>query len=202
MTGVELLCLLVLGLQVAGLLRLADDPRRRVWRFGVLVVAAWVAEVTCIRAYGFYTYDPSWAVFVDVMPLTVALIWPTVILSARDVVRALGVTDRWRPAATAALVFADAWLIEPVAVRAGLWQWHAPGIFGVPPIGVLGWAFFTGLAVTLIESNERAGRSALADAAVVVGAPLGTHALLLLAWWGGLRWVSGPMRGELDLDQR
>ena len=104
-----------------------------------------------------------------------------VVVSSGDLARRL-VGERGFPVplATALLVLADASLIEPIAVRAGLWSWTSPGLFHVPPVGVLGWAFFA-FAVELF-----ADRGLL----VVVLAPLTAHALLVASWWGALRWLS------------
>ena len=135
-----------------------------------------------IRAYGFYGYSPEWSVFLDQLPLTVALIWPVVIHSARDLAHAIGA--RRVAVAAAALVFTDAALIEPVAVQSGLWTWFEPGFFGVPLIGVIGWAVFAGVTLRLVERS----------AVVVILAPAAiTHLVLLASWWGGLRWVSAPI---------
>ncbi len=152
-------------------------------RMALLLVAAWIGEDSVIRAYGFYAYDEGWSLFLDRVPLLIVVIWPVVIDSAWSLGRALG-RGAAVPVVAAAFVLADASLIEPVAVHAGLWRWTEPGLFSVPPVGILGWAFFAGLVVALAP---RVGWLA------VLLAPLGTHALLLGAWWGGLRWVSGPI---------
>lgn len=197
MFGLELACLAILALYLA-----VELPRRRargvfLRRLGLVTAASWLAEDTCIRLYDFYAYAPGWSVFVDRVPLLVILIWAPVVFSAWALARRLlPAGGRWVPLAGAALVFADAWLIEPIAVAAGLWRWHAPGLFGVPPIGVLGWAFFAGTCIALFEWNDRRGAPARADALVVPLAALATHALLLATWWGALRWISVPLPGR------
>jgi hypothetical protein len=164
--------------------RRGPRPLAALGSYLLLAVAAWLGEATCIHAYGFYAYSSAWTLFVGPVPALVALIWPVVILSARDLARALapGASATRVALLTAGVVLADAALIEPVAVRAGLWTWSAPGPFAVPPIGVLGWAFFTVAAALALE------RARL----LVALAPVVTHALLVAAWWGALRWVSGP----------
>lgn len=194
MTGpspvLELACLAIVGLWVgmaagrpgqAGLLR----------RYAVLVAAAWIAEDTCIHAYGFYGYHPDWHGFVDRVPLLVLLIWPVVILSDRSLARHL--RGRAAPILAGVLVVADAALIEPVAVRAGLWAWTRPGLFGVPPVGVLGWGIFAACAAAVLDWNDRRGARPWADLSVLLLAPLGTHLGLLAAWWGLFRWIEGPV---------
>ncbi|HBP16715.1 MAG TPA: hypothetical protein DEA08_02835 [Planctomycetes bacterium] len=170
-------------------------PAERSWAyrsFLLLALAGWVGEASCIRAYGFYAYDPGWRLWLDVVPLCVVCVWPMVILSALDLARAL----RAERAAVlcALLVLADAALIEPVAVQAGLWRWSEPGLFAVPPVGVLGWAFFTLCATGWLErTRDHAGRAC----ALVLLAPLGCHLLLLASWWGALRWLSRPLPDAL-----
>jgi len=166
-------------------------PAERAWAyraFVLLALAGWVGEASCIRAYGFYAYAPGWRLWLDVVPLCVVCVWPMVILSALDLARALRAE---RAAGLCALiVLADAALIEPVAVQAGLWSWSEPGLFEVPPIGVAGWSFFTLCATAWLERTRGAPWRA---SALVLLAPLGCHLLLLIAWWGALRWVSRPL---------
>lgn len=188
MSAVEIACALVLAVYAAA------HARTRRWpaEAALLGIAGWIGEVTCVRAYGLYEYDPSiWRVRLDVVPLMVALIWPAVVLSARAIARRL--LGPARPAvlalATGALVLFDAALIEPIAVRAGLWSWHEPGLFAVPIVGFLGWGYFATAAAYGLERWPGRGRLA-----VVVLAPFVTHALLLASWWGALRWT---LRGEL-----
>ena len=194
MTALELVCLLIVAQFVV--IRARRDPRpwAFVRRLGALAVAAWIGEDTCIRLYGFYEYAPSWTLWVDVTPLAVPLIWPVVVHSAWDLARyLLPPGSRWVVPAAAAIVLADASFIEPIAVRAGLWWWTKPGLFAVPPVGVLGWALFALAALTMLTRWPRLLERPLGWLALWVGAPLACHALLLAAWWGALRWVSGPV---------
>ena len=180
---IELGCALVLAVYVAAHAR---APR---WALeaALLAVAGWVGEVGCVRLYGLYQYDPSaWRARLDVMPVMVALIWPAVILSARDIARRL-VGARGSALAvgvvTGALVVFDAALIEPIAVAAKLWSWNEGGVFGVPVAGLLGWGWFAALAAWSLERWPR--RPWL----VAIVAPLGAHAMIVATWWGALRWV-------------
>jgi hypothetical protein len=84
------------------------------------------------------------------------------------------------------LVDADASLIEPIAVKAGLWSWTEAGPFTVPVIGVLGWGFF---AFGVVLVLERRAHGPAARAAVLVAGPAAAHVLLLSSWWAALRWL-------------
>ena len=190
----ELLCAAIVVQFVVIRARRDPEPRAFLARLLALSLAAWIGEDTCIRLYGFYQYHPVWSLWADVTPLLVPLIWPVVIHSAWDLARLL-LADRRRrvPLVVAALVLADASFIEPIAVAADLWHWTAPGPFGVPPIGVLGWAFFALLAVGMLERFPGLLQRPQGWLAFLVAVPLGCHLLLLATWWGALRWLSGPI---------
>ncbi len=205
MVGLQWSCLAILFVHM-GVAWWVSDRREVFLRRALLLVgASWVAEDTCIRAYQFYTYNEGWWGFIDKMPLMIAVIWPGVILSAWELVRAAQrKTAHALPSATHAdsvrtgwlvglMVWADASLIEPIAVKARLWWWYEPGIFNVPIIGMLGWGIFAGLCVWIFEEVERRRLSSGWEAAgVLVAAPLLAHAGLLATWWGGFRWVNVP----------
>lgn len=153
--------------------------------------ASLVGEDSVIRAYGFYAYAGGWHLRVDQVPLLVPTIWAPVVLSARAVAGAIapGASPAREAALVGALVTFDAFLIEPIAVRAGLWAWSEPGVFTVPVIGIVGWGLFAA-AVTWLMRRWDGPRRWLAVPLSV----LATHALLLASWWGALRWVA---RGAL-----
>jgi hypothetical protein len=150
----------------------------------LLGLGALLGEDTMIRAYGFYAYAPGWHLFVDRVPLLIPTIWAPVVLSARAVSRAL-------LRRTGALVTFDAALIEPIAVRAGLWRWTQPGVMTVPVIGILGWGCYAFAATWLLAALPSRRRWAMIPLAL-----LASHALVLALWWAGLRWA---LRSELPL---
>lgn len=164
------------------------DRRALFLDYATLAVAAYLGEQSSISFYGFYAYAPTWHLFLGSVPLLVPLIWPLVVLSARDVARALlpgNASAAARALAVFAIVSLDASLVEVVAVRAGLWSWSEPGHLAVPAIGIFGWAYFA------------AGASFVEDR--IAGAALGlvtTHALVLATWWLLFRWTA---RGDLGL---
>jgi hypothetical protein len=151
----------------------------------LVAVAGFVGEDSVIRAYGFYYYSPRWHLFLDRVPIMIAIIWPIVIHSAWTLARRLTTRAAWVPLIGAGLVLADASLIEPIAVHAGLWRWTEPGLFAVPLIGIVGWAFFAGAVMACLQRAR--------PAAAVVAAPLATHVLLVASWWLAFKWLSGPL---------
>ncbi len=181
MVWVEAACLGILALGLVLRARAGDSA---VWRSAALPIAcaALLAEDSCIRAYGFYDYAPAWHGFDGTVPWLVGVIWVFVVLSARDIARALS-PQRWLPIAFLVIAY-DAALIEPIATHCGLWRWHEAGPFAVPWIGMLGWALFGASALFFLEKLPKRRTWLL-----VLAAPLATHGLLLACWWGLLRWV-------------
>ena len=190
MIGLQLAAFAIVALWLALRLRFESDKPGFLVRLLCVSVAAWVAEDTCIRAYGFYSYSTEWLGFVDHVPLAIVCIWPVVVLSALDGARAFlpNASAHKRALLVMVLVIADASLIEPIAVASGLWSWSEPGPFNVPIIGIIGWGFFALGAAYAVEK----GRPLLTLFAGLVT----THALLLSTWWAFFKWVP---RGESEL---
>lgn len=190
----EVLCVAIIAITL--LLAARRRPAREVLAdYGALAIAGWIGEETCILLHRFYAYAQGWHGRLDEVPVLVPLIWPLVILSAREVVTALWPNaGRWRSLLVGAVVIADASMVEVLAVRAGLWTWAEAGHLGVPLIGILGWGFFATAADACLGLGSRRSALGARHLLVVALAPLATHALLVMSWWGVLRWV---LRGEL-----
>lgn len=192
----ELLCLVIVAVTLT-LMSMVMARRQPLGEllpvYGALAIAGWIGEASCVAWYRHYEYHAPWHARVVGVPLLVPLIWPLVILSARDVVSALWPDARWaRPLLVGALVVFDASLVEVVAVRAGLWRWAEPGYLGVPLIGILGWGYFAGVAEAVLVARKRRQVGALP--ALIALAPFGAHAIIQATWWGAFRWGA---RGDL-----
>jgi len=184
-----------IGLALVWILLTAPEGRPgRVLARAVLVAAsAWAVEESSMRLYGFYGYDQSWQVWIGRVPLLVVIVWPVIVFSAMDLMSGCSAAA-WRSVLpAAAVVAADALFIEPLSVSAGLWRWSVPGLFGAPPIGILGWFFFAGLCLYLVGGGRLRAELTYSDLMLLVLPVLGTHLLLLLSWWGALRWISVPL---------
>jgi len=174
---------------------------RFLFKATIISIACWITEETCIRFYGFYSYNPSWSLFLGHVPVLIILIWPVLIHSTWDLASQLsGQRPNLKPLAAGALVCTDALLIEPVAVNAGLWTWSEPGIFHVPPIGIIGWGVFALFCTLFFEKGTTKSTLKRRTGLALVVPVIGTHVLLLGIWWGALRWVnmdlpSVPMTG-------
>lgn len=184
MIVIELSCIAIVALYVVVRSRADSKPLAFLGRLLLLMIASWLAENVVIHAYAFYGYSPRWSIFVDRVPLMVITIWPVVIHSAWDLARYLTPRSERVPLVASLLVLADASLIEPIAVNAGLWWWNEPGLFEVPPIGILGWVFFAWACFKVFENRKLSRPWVLAIAPTVV------HPMLLVSWWLLFRWIN------------
>lgn len=193
----QTLCVVIVSLTLVTMAR-STPWKPLLSDYFALAVAGYLGEESCITLYHFYQYSPDWnARLVDV-PLLVPLIWPLVVLSARQVGQALWPNAKSplaRAAITAALVTFDASLMEVVAVRAGLWSWAEPGHLGVPVIGILGWGYFAGAADYVLGQTHR-----LRHLLLLAFAPLVTHLLLVGSWWALFRHSLRADLGKSGLD--
>ncbi len=177
-------------LYISGYAAQTPRPVRSLTSAAIVSASAWTAEESCILMYRFYDYHPGWSLFLDQVPLLIVVIWPVIIFSAMEL------TSHLRAAhpglgllAGAAVVATDASFIEPLCVNAGLWRWKLPGFFDVPPIGILGWFFFALLCMALLADNRVKASPAGNNLMLLVIPVVATHVLLVLAWWGALRWI-------------
>ena len=191
LTIIQALSVAIIG--AALLLLVRQHGKAILVSYVTLAIAGWIGEETCIRFYDFYHYADGWWLQLDRVPLLITLIWPLVILSARDVARALGATSlAGLASAVFAIVVVDASMVEIIAVARGMWSWAEPGYVQVPIIGILGWGFFAASAVAWLAWCERTQRRWQLFA-IVLG-PVAAHALIVASWWGCFRWI---LRGEM-----
>ena len=125
--------------------RRALGARRAAGELLALAGYGFALEAVTMAVFASHAYDASWRVAPLGVPLAVAVVWAAVITSAMAVAGRREATRGWR-AATAALVSITLDLmIEPVATRAGLWQWTPPGPWlGVPIGNFVGWGVIVG----------------------------------------------------------
>ncbi|MCY0683024.1 carotenoid biosynthesis protein, partial [Klebsiella pneumoniae] len=81
-------------------------------------------EMVAIHLFGSHTYGTAWLLAPRGVPIAVALVWAAVISSAMALAARTGWHGSGTRAAAAALVAISLdLLMEPVAVRSGLWRW-------------------------------------------------------------------------------
>lgn len=188
----ETLAALVVVLTLVAFARTRNEPHL-LRNYLALAIASYIGEESCIRFYWYYLYQPGlfarseWHARLDQVPALVPLIWPLVILSARQAVRALfpAVEGAKLALYVALVVCFDASLVEVLAVRSHYWVWAQGGHLGVPFIGILGWGYFTFGAIYALERAD----NLWGFLQVPVAGFLSTHALILGTWWGLFRWL-------------
>jgi carotenoid biosynthesis protein len=110
-----------------------------------LVAYGYALERTAIAVFGSHEYGPAWRAAPGGVPLAVAATWAAVIVAAMALGARLTRTPLGRAAAAALIGISLDLLMEPVAVRAGLWTWTPPGPWLLVPIGnFVGWAVIVG----------------------------------------------------------
>ena len=120
------------------------------WRaaleMGALAAYGFALEAVAIAVFASHRYDASWRVAPLGVPLAVAVVWAAVITSAMAVAgRHEGASRGWRAVTAALVAITLDLMIEPVAMRAGLWRWTPPGPWlGVPVGNFVGWGVIVG----------------------------------------------------------
>jgi uncharacterized membrane protein len=153
--------------------------RRAIIELAVLAIYGYALERTAIAVFGSHRYGAGWVLAPQGVPLAVAGVWAALLSSGMAVAARRGYRSPL-PRATAAAVLAiglDA-LMEPVAVRGGLWEWTPPGPWlGVPIGNFVGWAVIVG-AYTF--GAERAAEGGSLRAHALRRASLAVLAILAL----------------------
>jgi uncharacterized membrane protein len=111
-----------------------------------LVLYGYALEWVAMAVFRSHSYGDAWQVAPGGVPVAVAAVWAALIASAMALSARLGLRSIAARAAAAALlgITLDL-LMEPVAMRAGLWRWTPPGPWlGVPVGNFVGWAVIVG----------------------------------------------------------
>ena len=114
---------------------------------GALVLYGFALELVAMTVFSSHVYGPGWRVAPLGVPLAVALVWASLILSGLALASRLSLRTPLASAlATALLGLTLDLLMEPVAVAAGLWSWTPPGPWLLVPLGnFVGWAVIVGV---------------------------------------------------------
>jgi uncharacterized membrane protein len=141
--------------------------RRAAVELVALTLYGFMIELAVMRVFGSHTYGSGWLVAPLGVPLAVACVWAAVILAAMGLAARLGSSGPVGRAAIAAILgIALDLLMEPVAMRSGLWQWTPPGPWlGVPVGNFVGWALIVGLYAFGADRSELRADSPLAQTA-------------------------------------
>lgn len=144
-----------------------------------LALYGFALERVAILVFASHAYGDGWRLAPSGVPLAVAAVWAAVIVSAMAVAAQRGPVTAFGRGAAAALVGVSLdLLMEPVAVRAGLWRWTPPGPWlGVPVGNFVGWAVIIG---SYTVGAERWGDASSLLAQTARRAGLGAASILAL----------------------
>src|SRR5512144_2521390 len=84
----EAACTLVIIVALAAMAR-RRPARDLILDYAALALAGFLGEETCVALYAHYAYAAGWHARLHHVPALVPLIWPLVVLSARDVASSL-----------------------------------------------------------------------------------------------------------------
>jgi len=180
--------------------------RRAAVELLALALYGFMIELVAMRVFGSHSYGTEWLLAPLGVPLAVAAVWAAVILAAMGLAARLEPgSAAGRAAAAAILGISLDLLMEPVAMRSGLWQWTPPGSWlGVPVGNFVGWALIVGLYAFGADRSEPQAASPLAQTLErlvlatacllgVVGVGLVWRRLRLEAvfdgYWGWIPWA-------------
>lgn len=109
---------------------------------GALAAYGYALEWIAMGVFRSHDYGGGWRLSPAGVPIAVAVVWASIIVAALTLAARRGMVTAGRRAVTAALVAISLdLLMEPVAVRLGLWRWTPPGAWlGVPVGNFVGWA--------------------------------------------------------------
>jgi uncharacterized membrane protein len=123
--------------------------RRAAVEVGALVAYGFALEKTAMLVFASHRYATTWTWAPLGVPVAVAAVWAALIVSGLAAAARLGLASPFsRAAGAAGLGISLDLLMEPVAVRAGLWEWTPPGPWlGVPIGNFVGWTIIVGAYV-------------------------------------------------------
>jgi hypothetical protein len=169
---------------------------------GALVLYGYALEWIAIGVFRAHDYGDVWHVAPGGVPVAVAAVWSAVILATLTLAARRGLATPARRAAAAALVALSLdLLMEPVAVRLGLWRWTPPGAWlGIPVGNFVGWAVIVGVWGLGAERDPFAATLARVAArrALLAGASIAALLVVGSVWRAaGLERAGGPRTGWL-----
>ncbi len=157
-----------------------------------LVAYGYGLERTAIAVFSSHDYGHVWRSDVGGVPVAVAVTWSAVMVAAMALAARLARSLVGRALAAALIGISLDLLMEPVAMRAGLWSWTPPGPWLEVPVGnFVGWVVILG-AYTL--GAERWGGSGSLIAQAVRRLTLGGAAVGVLLTVGSVWRATGAER--------
>ncbi len=164
----------------------ALGARRAALELVALALYGFALELVAMLVFTSHVYGAGWRLDPLGVPLAVAAVWAAVISSAMALAARLGLRSAAARGAGAALIgIVLDLLMEPVAVRAGLWEWTPPGPWlGVPIGNFVGWGIIVA-SYTIGAERWHAGDGVLGPATrrlVLAALSIAVLVLVGLVW--------------------
>jgi uncharacterized membrane protein len=141
--------------------RRALGARHAAGELAALAAYGFTVEAVAMTVFGSHEYDASWRLAPLGVPLAIAVVWAAVITSAMAVAGRHESSRGWRAFTAAVVAIALDLMIDPVATRAGLWDWTPPGPWlGVPIGNFVAWGLIVGVYTYGAELWPGTGRTA------------------------------------------
>jgi len=122
--------------------------------FATIGISACIAENSSIWMYEYYYYLPGWVVMLGYLPLSVTIIWPTLLLAEASFIRKLELPSHLHFPLAFSDILLQGFMVEVCCTSVHLWEWRDSNIWNVPAIGIIGWALFGAPVVTLCLRKE------------------------------------------------
>ncbi|HRN86403.1 MAG TPA: carotenoid biosynthesis protein [Candidatus Dojkabacteria bacterium] len=138
--------LLILGFVGFYLLYRSTNIKVSLAIFILLGIYGLIIETTSIKTgfpYSRFQYsDMMGYKLYSIVPYTVFLIWPTLVISAYSLSEFIAKKRFYRIIVTTILLLSLDLVFDPVATGLGFWKWEQTGLYyGVPFLNFLGWIF-------------------------------------------------------------
>jgi hypothetical protein len=170
--------------------RRALGPGRALVELWALAAYGYALEWVAMGVFRSHDYGRAWRLAPAGVPVAVAAVWAAVIVAALTCAARRGMATSGRRAGAAALIAISLdLLMEPVAVRLGLWRWTPPGAWlGVPVGNFVGWAVIVAAWCAGVEREPLDAPLAKVAVRRLALAASSIAALVLVgAAWRGLR---------------
>lgn len=138
--------LLALGCIGFYILYKSSNLRTAVTVFMIVGIYGLLIETLSIKTgfpYSRFSYsDLMGYKIADIVPYTVFLIWPSLVISAYSLSEFIAKKRFYRIIVTTILLLSLDLVFDPVATGLGFWKWEQTGLYyGVPFLNFLGWIF-------------------------------------------------------------
>lgn len=187
--------------------------KRELALFCFLLFDAWVFEWAILHMLHEVTYSNSFSTTLGGVPLAIICGWAILLYSLHDQFRHSKSIYKNALSVAVLMVLLDL-VLEPVAVRVGLWQWgHAVGYYGLPYNNFFGWFLYAFLVVFALRkfgaSRGLAKYMYMFSFITILGLILGLLwyvipvAAQLVVWWCGFAGIFlHVLRQQSELPKR